>query len=142
MAQAETGDTVKVHYTGKLGDDVVFQTSVGRKPLQFTIGQEQLIPAFKQALIGMNPGESKNIKIPGDEAFGPYRKELVQTVDRSQFPADVKPEVGQKLNMSNDGGRTIVVTVIDFSESSVTLDANHPLAGEDLTFDIELVEIA
>jgi peptidylprolyl isomerase len=142
MAQAETGNTVKVHYTGKLGDDVLFQTSVGRKPLQFTIGQEQLIPAFEQALIGMSPGESKNIKISADEAFGPYRKELVQTVDRSQFPADVEPEVGQKLNMSNDGGRTIVVTVIDFSGSSVTLDANHPLAGEDLAFDIQLVEIA
>jgi len=142
MAQAETGNTVKVHYTGKLGDDVLFQTSVGRKPLQFTIGQEQLIPAFEQALIGMSPGESKNIKISADEAFGPYREELVQTVDRSQFPAELEPEVDQKLNMSNDGGRTIVVTVIDFSESGVTLDANHPLAGEDLAFDIELVETA
>ena len=142
MAQAKTGDAVKVHYTGKLGDDVVFQTSVGRKPLQFIIGEEQLIPAFEQALIGMNPGESKNIKIPADEAFGPYRKELVQTIDRSQFPTDLEPAVGQKLNMSNDGGRAIVVTVIDFSESGVTLDANHPLAGEDLAFDIKLEEIA
>lgn len=142
MAQAKTGDTVKVHYTGKLGGDVVFQTSVGRKPLQFIIGEEQLIPAFEQALIGMNPGESKNIKIPADEAFGPYRKEFVQTIDRSQFPTDLEPEVGQKLNMSNDGGRAIVVTVIDFSESGVTLDANHPLAGEDLAFDIKLEEIA
>jgi FKBP-type peptidyl-prolyl cis-trans isomerase 2 len=141
MAQAKLGDTVKVHYTGKLDSDVIFQTSVGHKPLEFTIGDEQIIPAFEQAIVGMNPGESKNTKIPAEEAFGPYRDELVQTVDRSQFPADLEPEVGQKLNMSNEGGGAIFVTVIDFSESSVTLDANHPLAGEDLTFDIQLVEV-
>ena len=86
--------------------------------------------------------ESKNIKVSAEEAFGPYREELVQTVDRSQFPADLEPEVGQRLNMSSDAGQAVEVTVIDFSESSVTLDANHSLAGEDLTFDIELIEIA
>jgi FKBP-type peptidyl-prolyl cis-trans isomerase 2 len=141
MAQAKDGDTVKVHYTGKLEDDVVFQTTVGRKPLEFTIGQEQLIPAFEQAIVGMSPGDSKHIQIPADQAFGPYHEELVRTVDRSQFPPEVEPEVGQRLDMSGESGRTVLVTVIDFSESSVTLDANHPLAGEDLAFDVELVDI-
>jgi peptidylprolyl isomerase len=89
----------------------------------------------------MNPGESKTITVPAEKAFGPYRKELLRTIDRSQFPADMEPEVGQRLNTSQDDDRTIVVTVIDFSESSVTLDANHPLAGEDLTFDVKLAEI-
>jgi peptidylprolyl isomerase len=141
MAQAKDGDTVKVHYTGKLEDDVVFQTTVGRKPLEFTIGQEQLIPAFEQAVVGMSPGDSKHIQIPADQAFGPYHEELVRTVDRSQFPPEVEPEVGQRLDMSSESGRTVLVTVIDFSESSITLDANHPLAGEDLAFDVELMDI-
>jgi len=141
MSQAKLGDTVKIHYTGKLNDNITFQTSIGHKPLEFTIGQEQLIPAFEQAIVGMNPGDLKHVEIPAYEAFGPYHDELVQTVDRSLLPADLEPEVGQRLNMSSDGGQTVVVTVIDFSESSVTLDANHPLAGEDLAFDIELVEI-
>lgn len=141
MAQAKLGDNVKVHYTGKLDGDIIFQTSTSRKPLEFTIGQERIIPAFEQAIVGMSPGESKNIKISAEEAFGPYREELVQTVERSQFPTDLEPEVGQRLNMSSDAGQTVEVTVIEFSESSVTLDANHPLAGEDLTFDIQLIDI-
>ncbi len=141
MTQAKMGDTVKVHYTGKLEDGTVFDTSTNRDPLQFTIGEGRVIPSFEQAVVGMNPGESKNTKIPADKAYGPHREELVLVIDRNQFPVDLNPEVGQRLQSRQADGRTIVVTVTDVSESSVTLDANHPLAGEDLTFDIRLLEI-
>ena len=140
-AQAKDGDTVQVHYTLKLEDGTVFDTSIGGDPLQFTIGDGQLIPGFEQAVVGMSPGESKTVEIPADEAYGPYLEELVMVVDRDQLPEDLQPEVGQQLQISQPDGQTILVKVIDVSESSVTLDANHPLAGKDLTFDIELVEI-
>ncbi|MGB2728247.1 MAG: peptidylprolyl isomerase [Halobacteriota archaeon] len=141
MAQAKHGDTVKVHYTGKLEDGTVFDTSVDRDPLQFTIGEGQIIPGFEQAVLGMNPGESKTIRIPTDEAYGTRREEMVMMVDRNQLPADLNPEVGQQLQSRQPDGQTIVVTVTEVSESSVTVDANHPLAGKDLTFDIQLVEV-
>ncbi|HID96064.1 MAG TPA: peptidylprolyl isomerase [Candidatus Latescibacteria bacterium] len=141
MAQAKNGDTVKVHYTGKLEDGTVFDTSINRDPLQFTIGGGQLIPGFEQAVVGMNPGESKTAKVPADKAYGPHLEEMVLVVDRNQFPVDLKPEVGQQLQSRQPDGRTFVVTVTDVSESSVTLDANHPLAGKDLIFDIQLIEI-
>ncbi|KPJ66457.1 MAG: peptidylprolyl isomerase [Syntrophobacter sp. DG_60] len=141
MAQAKNGDTVKVHYTGKLEDGTVFDTSINRDPLQFTIGEGQIIPGFEQAIVGMNPGESKTTKVPADKAYGQHLKEMIVVVDRNQFPVDLKPEVGQRLQTRQANGRAIVVTVTDVSESSVTLDANHPLAGEDLTFDIQLLEI-
>ena len=142
MTQAKTGDTVKVHYTGKLEDDTVFDTSTNRDPLQFTMGEGQVIPGFEQAVVGLNPGESKTINIPADEAYGPHRKEMIMTVPRNQFPADLDPKVDQQLQMVNRmDGRKTVATVTDVSESSVTLDANHPLAGKDLTFDIQLIEI-
>ena len=139
-AQAKDGDTVQVHYTLKLEDGTVFETSIGGDPLQFTIGEGQLIPGFEQAVVGMSPGESKTVEIPADEAY-PYREELVLVVDRDQLPEDLQPEVGQQLQIRQPDGQTILVKVIDVSESSVTLDANLPLAGKDLTFDIELVEI-
>jgi peptidylprolyl isomerase len=142
MEDAKSGDTVRVHYTGKLDDETTFQTSTGRGPLEFTIGEERVIPALENAVIGMKPGDAKTVKISAEEAFGPYREDLVRTIERSQFPTDFEPAVGQRLNLSETGGHEIVVTVTDFSEGSVTLDANHPLAGEDLVFDIELVEIA
>lgn len=141
MAQAKPGDTVKVHYTGKLEDGTVFDTSTDRDPLQFTIGEQKIIPGFEQAVVGMNPGESKTIKVPMDEAYGPHREEMVMVVDRNQLPVDLIPEVGQQLQSRQPDGQTMVVTVIGVSESSVTVDANHPLAGKDLTFDILLVEI-
>ena len=141
MAQAKNGDTVKVHYTGKLEDGTVFDTSINRDPLQFTIGENQVIPGFEQAVVGMNPGESKTTKVPADKAYGPHHKEMVIVVDRNQFPANLEPKVGQQLQIRQADGRAIVVTVTDVSESSVTLDANHPLAGKDLTFDIQLIEI-
>ncbi len=141
MAQAKNGDTVKVHYTGKLNDGTVFDTSTDRDPLQFTIGQGQVIPGFEQAVVGMNSGESKTTKVSADKAYGPHRKEMVLVIERSQLPVDLKPKVGQQLQSRQADGRTIRVMVTDVSESSVTLDANHPLAGKDLTFDIQLVEI-
>ena len=139
-AQAKDGDTGQVHYTLKLEDGTVFETSIGGDPLEFTIGEGQLIPGFEQAVVGMSPGESKTVEIPADEAY-PYREELVLVVDRDQLPEDLQPEVGQQLQIRQPDGQTILVKVIDVSESSVTLDANLPLAGKDLTFDIELVEI-
>jgi len=141
MAQAKLGDTVKVHYTGKLEDGTVFDTSTDSDPLQFTIGEGQIIPGFEQAVVRMNPGESKTIKVPVDEAYGPHREEMVLVVNRNQLPADLIPEIGQQLQSRQPDGQTIVVTVTDISESSVTVDANHPLAGKDLTFDIQLIEI-
>jgi peptidylprolyl isomerase len=141
MEEAKSGDTVRVHYTGKLDDETAFQSSVGRDPLEFTIGQEGIIPALENAVVGMKAGDSKTVQVSAEEAFGPYREDLVRTIDRSEFAADLELTVGQRLNLSEAGGREIAVTVTDLSELSVTLDANHPLAGEDLVFDIELVEI-
>ncbi len=141
MVRAKNGDTVKVHYTGKLDDGSVFDTSSASEPLEFTIGQGQIIPGFEQAIIGMSPGESKTVKVSADKAYGQRREEMVLVIDREKFPKHLNPEVGQRLRIPQAGGRTAVVTVTDVSESSITLDGNHPLAGKDLTFDIELVEI-
>jgi len=142
MTQAKEGDTVKVHYTGKLMDGSIFDTSSGRDPLVFTIGEGKLIPAFEQAVIGMAQDESKTVEIPSDEAYGPHREELVVVVDRKEFPEDVIPEIDQKLQLTQPDGQKIVVTVTEVSEEKVTLDANHMLAGKDLSFDIQLVGIA
>ena len=141
MAQAKAGDTVKVHYTGKFEDDTVFDTSTDREPLEFTIGEGQMIPGFEEAVLGMNPDESKNVQIPADEAYGPHREDMVMVVDRSQFPENLEPKVGQQLQVNQEDGKGFVVTVTDVSELSVTLDGNHPLAGKDLLFNIQLVEI-
>jgi len=141
MAQAKTGDTVKVHYTGKMDDGTVFDTSAEREPLQFKIGEGQLIADFEQAVVGMNPGESKTVQIPSDRAYGPHHAEMVLAVDRSEFPSDMDPKVDQRLQVQQQDGHSFAVTVTDVSETKVTLDANHPLAGKDLTFDIQLTEI-
>jgi len=142
MAQAKTGDTVKVHYTGKLDNGTVFDSSVDREPLEFTIGEGQLIADFEQAVIDMNPGESKTIKIAYDNAYGPHREEMLMVVDRSQFPEGLEPKIDQKLQVRDPDGGDSVVTVVDVTDANVTLDANHPLAGKDLTFEIQLTEIA
>ena len=141
MAQAKHGDTVKVHYTGKLDDGTVFDTSNNREPLQFTIGDGQLIPGFEHTVVGMNMGESRTINIQAENAYGLHHKEMVGVVDRDQFPPDLEVKVGQQFKTDNEDGRTIIVTVTNVSESNVTLDANHPLAGKGLTFDIQLVAI-
>lgn len=139
--QAKHGDTVKVHYTGKFEDGTIFDTSVNDNPLQFKIGAGQIIQGFEEAVLGMGLGESKTTTIPADKAYGPYRKEMVVVVARNQFPENLILKVGEKLQLSQSDDQTIIVTIADASEATVTLDANHPLSGKDLTFDIQLVEI-
>lgn len=141
MAQAKNGDCVKIHYTGKLEDDTVFDSSVNRAPLQFTLGEGKIIPGFEKAIIGMNPGESKTVKIPYDEAYGPHRPELIAEIERSRFPEDMKLEVGREIKLRQPNGRVVAVKIINITEAKVTLDANHPLAGKELSFDIKLVDI-
>lgn len=141
MTQIKYGDTVKVHYTGKLEDGTVFDSSVNRDPLLFTVGKKQVIPGFEDSIVGMNPGESKTVEISSDEAYGPYRDELVITLERNQLPTHLDVEVNQQLQLVREDGQAFIVRVTAVSESIITLDANHPLAGEDLTFDIQLVEI-
>ncbi len=142
MAEARKGDTVKVHYTGKLDDGTVFDSSEGRQPLEFQLGSGSVIPGFEEAVVGMQEGESKTTQIPAEQAYGPYHDEMLLTVPRDQFPPDLDPQVGQELQLRQQDGQTFVVQVKDVSDGEVTLDANHPLAGEDLTFDIQLVEVA
>jgi peptidylprolyl isomerase len=142
MGQAKYGDKVKVHYTGKLTNGRIFDTSTDRDPMVFTIGQEQMIPDFEQAFIGMSPGESKRITIDSDKAFGPYREDLVTKINSESISPELEPKVGQRIEASQRNGKKVVVTITSVTESGVTVDANHPLAGEDLTFDLELIEIA
>jgi len=141
MAQATSGDTVRVHYTGTLNSGQTFDTSEGREPLEFTVGGGQVIPGFDQAVAGMEPGDTKTVEIPADEAYGPQREEMMLQVSPDQFPEEMDPQVGQQLQLSQPDGQNVVVRVVDIAEDSVTLDANHPLAGEDLTFEITLAEI-
>lgn len=138
--EAGVGDTVKVHYTGKLQDGTVFDSSLEREPLEFTIGQGEVITGFEHALIGMKVGSSLTVTIQAEYAYGPYYDDLVFEVPRSRLPQDLEPQVGQILSSQDETG-TWNATVIEVSESTVTLDANHPLAGKDLIFEIELVEI-
>jgi peptidylprolyl isomerase len=138
---AEDGDTVKVHYTGILADGTIFDTSVGSEPLEFTLGQGQMIPGFEQAIIGMQVGETKIFTIPTDQAYGPYRDDMIFEVARDELPADIDPRVGMQLQMNKGDGGIMIVTITDVSETTIKIDANHPLAGQGLTFDIELVDI-
>lgn len=141
MSEAKKGDKVKVHYTGRLKDGTVFDSSVERDPLEFTIGGGQVIPGFEQAVEGMNTGDTVTAAIPASEAYGRRRDEMMFTVDKGQLPPDYEPELGHKLRSQSNEGHPIVAIVTGISELEVTVDANHPLAGEDLTFDIELVDI-
>lgn len=142
MTQAKSGDTVKIHYTGKLEDGTVFDSSTSRDPLEFELNAGQVIPGFEQAVVGMTPGESKTEKIPMHQAYGPHREEMILEVNRQQMPPELEPEIGQQLQLQQPNGRVVPVLVTEVTESMVKLDANHPLAGQDLTFDIQLVEIA
>lgn len=142
MEQAKYGDEVKIHYTGRLTNGRVFDSSVDRDPMALTIGQEKMFFDFEQALIGMSPGESKRIAVSSDRAFGPYREDLVTEVDSRSVAPELKPKVGQRVEASHGDGKKVVVTITAVTETGVTIDANHPLAGQDLTFDLELVEIA
>jgi peptidylprolyl isomerase len=141
MRQAQQGDTVRVHYRGKLQDGSVVDASFDREPLQFTIGRGEVIPGFEEAVVGMNPGDSRTTELPVEKAFGPYREDKVAVVHKSQLAGQVEPTVGQRLQVRQPDAPPMNVTVTEVTESEVTLDANHPLAGKDLTFDIELVGI-
>ncbi len=140
MNPVKEGSKVKVHYKGTLPDGTVFDQSKEDEPLEFTIGESQIIPGFEKAVADMNIGERKKIEIPTDEAYGPHREELVGAIERQRLPEEIKPEIGQMLRVGQEEGQTMLVRIVDVSDEEVTLDGNHPLAGQDLTFEIELVE--
>ncbi len=139
--QVKKGDKIKVHYHGKLDDGTTFDSSEGRDPLAFEVGSGMVIPGFDAGVTGMEKGEKKTIVIPSDEAYGPKLDEMIMEFPKERFPEDMKPEIGMSLNMSNQDGQSFPVVIKEVKEDVVVLDANHPLAGKDLTFDLELVEI-
>src|SRR5215210_6090262 len=141
MAQAKTGDKVKVHYHGKLTNGETFDSSEGRAPLEFEVGSGMVIKGFDDGVTGMAVGEKKTISIPVEEAYGPKNAEMLVEMPKDKFPDDMEIEIGMPLMMSNEEGQNFQVTVAEIKEASVILDANHPLAGQDLVFDLELVEI-
>lgn len=142
MAQVKTDDTVKVHYTGTLDDGTVFDSSRDREPLEFTVGEGQVIPGFDEAVIGMSAAESKTVHIENEKAYGPRHEAMIVKVERAHMPEDLKPEVGMQLQMQQENGQPMVVMISEVNDTEVTLDANHPLAGKDLNFELELVSIS
>lgn len=141
MKRAKVGDTVKVHYKGKFKNGKVFETSEEREPKEFTIGRNEIIPGFEKAVVGMESGESKTVNVPAEDAFGPYHEDLIHVIDRNLMSASMEPKEGQAVQAVQKDGHKVGVTIKEVSPSTVTLDANHPLAGKDLIFDIELVEV-
>lgn len=142
MAQtAQQGDTVAVHYTGKLDDGEIFDSSRERDPLEFQVGSGQVIPGFDRAVEGLEVGESREVRLEPDEGYGEPREDLVVDVDRDQFPDDADPDVGQQVQVQVAPGQNRIATITAIEDESITLDLNHPLAGKALTFDVELVEI-
>ena len=141
MAQVQNGDKIKVHYHGKLTNGETFDSSEGKEPLEFVVGSGQVIKGFDEGVMGMQVGDKKTVDIPVADAYGAKQDEMLIEFPKDQFPPDMKPEVGMQLMMSNGSGQNFPVRVAEVKEDSVVLDANHPLAGEDLTFDLELVSI-
>jgi len=141
MQQVKSGDKVKVNYTGKLRNGETFDSSEGREPLEFTVGGGQVIKGFDQGVMGMQVGDKRTVEIEVVDAYGEKNQDMVIEFPKTQFPADMKPEAGMQLMMNNGEGQSFPVLVKEVKEETVLLDANHPLAGEDLVFDIELVEI-
>jgi peptidylprolyl isomerase len=141
MNQAKSGDTVRIHYTGKLSDGTEFDSSAGRDPLEFSLGSGNVIPGFDNAVDGMSVGDEKTVTIPPEQAYGPKHEQLIQDVPKKALPAELAPEVGMRLQSRTPDGRTMHLVVTDVADDSITVDGNHPLAGEDLTFDIKLVAI-
>lgn len=157
MAQAKNGDKVRVHYTGRLDDGSIFDSSEGivdeckgdscgfhsspTEPMEFIIGDGNLIPKFEQTVIGLEPGQRAAVKIAAHDAYGPRADEMIAVIDRSELPEDLRPEEGQQMEVVLQDGAPLPVLVTEVTETTVTLDANHPLAGMDLSFDIKLVEI-
>lgn len=141
MSQVKQNDTVKVHYTGKLADGQVFDSSEGKEPIEFTLGHGQLIPGFEKGLMDMKLNEKKTINIPKDEAYGDSREDLILEVQKSELPAEIKPEVGMGLVSKSSDGIELNMLITEVKEESIIVDGNHPLAGKDLIFDLEVVEI-
>ena len=141
MQQVKNGDTVKVHYHGKLTDGSTFDSSEGKDPLEFEVGSGMVIKGFDAGVTGMSVGDKKKIQIPVDEAYGAKQEEMVMEFPRNKFPEDMVPEVGMQLGMNNGQGQNLPVIIKEVKEDVVVLDANHPLSGEDLVFDLVLVEI-
>lgn len=142
MSQVKNNDTVKVHYTGKLENGQVFDSSVERgEPIQFTLGQGQLIPGFEKGLIDMRVNEKKTVNIPMEEAYGETNEQLIQEVPKSQLSEDIEPKVGMGLITQTPNGQEINLVVTEVKDESIVVDGNHPLAGKNLIFDLELVEI-
>lgn len=142
MSKVKDGDTVKVHYTGKLTEEgTVFDSSREREPLEFTLGEGQLIPGFEKAVIGMEAGDSTTVDIESEDAYGARREDLELEVSKSDLPDNIDPEPGMQLQMQQQNGQAVPVQITAVEDDYVKLDANHPLAGKDLTFDIELIEI-
>lgn len=137
----KNGDRVAVHYTGKLSDGSVFDSSRDRDPLEFVLGQRNVIPGFEKAILGMESGETKTATVPASEAYGEHQPEMIVEFERDKIPPDLDVQVGQQLQVQTTSGQSLPARVIDTSDSGVTLDANHPLAGKDLTFEIEVVKI-
>lgn len=142
MTQAKSGDTVRIHYTGTLDDGTEFDSSAGRDPLEFALGGGQVIPGFDSAVDGMAVGESKSVTIPPEQAYGERHDQLVQEVPKTALPEDMKPEIGMQLQSQSPDGQVMNLVVTEVQDEQITVDANHPLAGQSLTFAIELVEIA
>ena len=136
MSQVKANDTVKVHYTGKLADGQVFDSSEGKEPIEFTLGQGQLIPGFEKGLIDMKVNEKKTVTIPKEEAYGEPREELIQEVQKDQLPEEIKPEVGMGLVSKTPDGREMNLLVAEVKDDTIVVDGNHPLAGKDLVFDL------
>ena len=141
MQQVKNGDKVRVHYHGKLTDGSTFDSSEGRDPLEFEVGSGAVIAGFDSGVTGMQVGEKKTVTIPVEDAYGPKQDDMIMEFPRDRFPEEMVPEIGMQLNMSNGAGQNFPVVIREVQDTTVMLDANHPLAGEDLVFDLELVEI-
>jgi peptidylprolyl isomerase len=142
MEQVKSGDKINVHYTGKLTDGTLFDSSAGREPLAFEVGSGMVIKGFDEGVTGMSVGEKKTIHIPAAEAYGDVDPNYLAVFNKAEIPSDIPYEVGMQLNMHQDGtGQVMPVTVVEVTDLTITLDANHPLAGKDLIFDLELVSI-
>lgn len=141
MSKVKHGDTVKVHYQGALEDGTIFDSSYEKEPLEFTIGEGKIIPGFENAVVGMGSGESKKITVSPEQGYGDYQEQGKVEVERENMPEDIQPEPGMMLQLNTPDDKVVYVTVTDLDEEKVTLDANHPLAGKDLHFEIELLEI-
>lgn len=141
MSQAKTGDNVRIHYTGKLEDGTEFDSSSGRDPLEFKLGEGQIIPGLEKAVVGMDKGEDKTVTVEPEEAYGERQEQLVQEVPKNALPDDIEPAVGMQLQSQTPDGQTMPLVVTEVSEEAITVDANHPLAGRTLNFEIKLVEI-